>query len=196
VKPANVVILGAGVAGSNACAKACGIGARVTILDIDPRRLSYVRDIMQSHVTTLMSNDANVRQEVLGADLVISTVLIPGAKTPKLLSRQLLGAMEPGSALIDVSVDQGGTAETSRPTTHHDPCYRECGVVHYCVGNMPGVVPRTSTYALTNVTLKYALELAELGYTRAIAGNAALGKGLNLELGDVRNTAVAEAHGL
>jgi alanine dehydrogenase len=196
VKPAQVVILGAGVAGANACAKACGVGARVTILDIDPRRLSYVRDIMQSHVTTLMSNDANIRGEVRNADLVISTVLIPGARTPRLLTRELLSSMEPGSALVDVSVDQGGTAETSRPTTHHDPCYRECGVVHYCVANMPGVVPRTSTYALTNVTLRYALELADLGYRKAIESNEALAKGLNLVRGEVRNAAVAAAHGL
>ena len=196
VKPANIVILGAGTAGTNACAKACGIGARVTILDIDPRRLGYVSDIMQGHVTTLMSNEANIRSEVLGADLVISTILIPGAKTPRLLDRDLLSQMEPGSALVDVSVDQGGTAETSRPTTHHDPCYKECGVVHYCVANMPGVVPRTSTYALTNVTLKYALELADLGYKTAMERNPALAKGLNVELGEIRNPAVAEAHGL
>jgi len=196
VKPANVVILGAGTAGTNACMTACGVGARVTILDIDPRRLAYVRDIMQGHVTTLMSNAANLRREILGADLVISTVLIPGARTPLLLTRELLSQMEPGSALVDVSIDQGGTAETSRPTTHHQPTYKECGVVHYCVGNMPGVVPRTSTYALTNVTLRYALELADLGYKKAVARNPALAKGLNLEYGKIKNPAVAQAHGL
>jgi len=175
---------------------ASGIGARVTIMDINPLRLSYVRDIMQGHVTTLMSNAANLQKEVPQADLVISAVLVPGAKTPRLLSRELLRQMEPGSALVDISIDQGGAAETSRPTTHHDPFYVEEGVVHYCVSNMPGAVPRTSTFALTNVTLRYALEIAQLGYREAVKRNPALRKGLNLEYGEVRNRAVAEAHGL
>lgn len=196
VKPARVVILGAGVAGSNACAAACGLGARVTIMDIDPRRMSYVRDIMQGHVTTLMSNTANLRDEIIRSDLLISTVLVPGAKTPRLITRELLSDMEQGSAFVDVSVDQGGASETTRPTTHHDPSYVTCGVVHYCVANMPGAVPRTSMYALTNVTLRYALEIADQGYEKAMARNPALKKGLNLEKGAVKNQAVAEAHNL
>ncbi len=163
VKPAYVVILGAGIAGASACQVAVGVGARVSILDVNPARLRYVHDILGGHVTTVMSNRANVEEEVTTADLVISSVLVPGARTPKLLTRTLFRGMKPGAAFVDISIDQGGSAETSHPTAHHDPIYREENVVHYCVTNMPAIVPHTSTYALTNVTLSYALELADKG---------------------------------
>ena len=151
-----ITIIGAGVVGMNACVVGVGLGAEVTILDINPLRLGYVRDVVQGHVTTLMSNAANIEGAVASADLVVCSVLIPGARAPRLVTRAHLAEMEPGSALVDVAVDQGGCAETSRPTTHRDPRYVEEGVVHYCVSNMPGAVPHTSTYALTNATMTYA----------------------------------------
>jgi alanine dehydrogenase len=196
VRRGRITIIGAGVVGFNACVVGVGFGAEVTILDVNPTRLGYVRDVVQGHVTTLMSNAANVESSIQDADLVISGVLIPGAKTPRLITRQLLRKMEPGSALVDVAIDQGGCAETSRPTTHHDPRYVEEGVVHYCVANMPGAVPQTSTYALTNVTLAYALELADHGWRNAATHSAALAKGVNVAEGAVTHEAVAEAHGL
>src|SRR6185295_1538312 len=150
-------IIGAGVVGLNACVVAVGIGADVTVIDVNPIRLSYVRDVVQGHVTTLMSNEVNIESAVAEADLVIGAVLIPGAKAPRLITRKLLASMGRGSAFVDVAVDQGGCAETTHPTTHRDPRYIEEGVVHYCVANMPGAVPQTSTYALTNATLAYAL---------------------------------------
>jgi alanine dehydrogenase len=169
-----VTILGAGIVGLNACVVGGGVGADVTIVDINPLRLAYVRDVVQGHVTTLMSNAANIEGAVTEADLVICAVLIPGAKTPRLVSRKHLTEMEDGSALVDVAVDQGGCAETSRPTTHHDPRYIEHGVVHYCVSNMPGAVPHTSTYALTNATMAYALEIADRGWKAAVSDPALL----------------------
>lgn len=196
VRRGRVTIVGAGIVGMNACVVAVGFGADVTILDINPLRLAYVRDVVQGHVTTLMSNDANLEGAAAEADLVIGAVLIPGAKTPRLLTREHLTQMEPGSALVDVAVDQGGFAETSRPTTHHDPRYVEEGVVHYCVSNMPGAVPHTSTYALTNATLAYALELADHGWRRAAELNEALAQGVNLAAGRVVHPAVAKAHGM
>ncbi|MDP6582602.1 MAG: alanine dehydrogenase, partial [Vicinamibacterales bacterium] len=168
VRRGRVTILGAGIVGLNACVVGVGFGADVTIVDINPLRLAYVRDVVQGHVTTLMSNAANIEGAVTEADLVICAVLIPGAKTPRLVSRKHLTEMEDGSALVDVAVDQGGCAETSRPTTHHDPRYIEHGVVHYCVSNMPGAVPHTSTYALTNATMAYALEIADRGWKAAV----------------------------
>lgn len=194
VRRGRVTIIGAGVVGLNACVVGVGFGADVTIVDINPLRLAYVRDVVQGHVTTLMSNAANVESAVAEADLVICAVLIPGAKTPRLISRQLLKEMGSGSALVDVAVDQGGGAETSRPTTHHDPRYVEEEVVHYCVSNMPGAVPHTSTYALTNATLAYALEIADKGWRDASASNAALARGVNLARGHITHGAVAEAH--
>ncbi len=196
VKPAHVVILGAGVAGQNACHIAVGMGAHVTILDIDPSRLRYVHDIMGGHVTTLMSNRATVGEEVESADLVIGTVLIPGARAPVLVTREMVKRMRPGSAIVDVAIDQGGCCATSRPTTHADPIFREYGVVHYCVTNMPGAVPRTSTYALTNVTLGYGLALADKGIEQAIAEDPALRRGLNVYHGKVTHQGVADAFGL
>ena len=193
VRPAKIVILGAGIAGTSACQVAVGVGAHVSILDVQPAKLRYVHDILGGHVTTVMSNRANVEEEVRSADLVIGTVLIPGAKAPKLLSRALVAAMRPGSALVDVSIDQGGCAETSRPTSHRDPIYVDAGVVHYCVTNMPGAVPHTATYALTNATLSYALALADRGFDAAIAADPALRRGVNVTNGAIVHPGVAAA---
>ena len=196
VRRGRITIIGAGIVGFNACVVAVGFGADVTIIDISPPRLSYVRDVLQGHVTTLMSNAANIESAIREADLVIGAVLIPGARTPRLITRKLLRQMEPGSALIDVSVDQGGCAETTRPTAHHDPRYVEEGVVHYCVSNMPGAVPHTSTYALTNATLAYGLEIADKGWRQAAVENHALANGVNLAEGKLTHPAVAAALGL
>ena len=196
VKPGHVVILGAGIAGANACQVAVGMGAYVSILDVNPARLRYVHDILGGHVTTVMSNRANIEEEVTAADLVISSVLVPGARTPKLLTRDLFRHMRAGAAFVDISIDQGGSAETSRPTVHHDPIYREEEIVHYCVTNMPAIVPHTSTYALTNVTLSYALELADKGVAAALRENPALQRGLNTMNGEVVHPGVAAAFDL
>jgi len=195
VRPGKVVILGAGMSGTTACQVAAGMGAYVSILDINPSKLRYVHDILGGHVTTLMSNRANVEEEVVDADLVIGSVLIPGAKTPKLITRQMVKMMKPGAALVDISIDQGGCAETSRPTTHHHPIYVEEEVVHYCVANMPAIVPFTSTYALTNATLSYGLALADKGVPRAFLEDRALAKGLNTYKGKITHPAVAAAFG-
>jgi alanine dehydrogenase len=196
VPPAKVVIVGAGIAGMNACFVACGVGARVSILDINPARLRYVHDVMQGHVSTLMSNPANIEEEVAGADLVIGAVLIPGWRAPKLITRDMLRRMQKGSALVDIAIDQGGCCETSRPTTHRNPTYIEEGIVHYCVANMPGAVPKTSTFALTNATLLYGLELADKGWERAVAENPVLKKGVNIAFGRITHCGVAEAFGM
>jgi alanine dehydrogenase len=196
VRPGKVVILGAGIAGSSACQAAVGLGARVSILDVNPTRLRYVHDILGGHVTTVMSNRATIEEEVLKADLVVGTVLIPGAKAPKLLPRALIAGMRPGSALVDVSIDQGGCAETSRPTSHRAPIYVEEGVVHYCVTNMPGAVPHTATYALTNTTLSYALALADRGFGEAVAADPTLRRGVNVADGEVWHPGVAAAFDL
>ena len=196
VRRGRITILGAGIVGHNACVVAVGLGAEVTILDVDPRRLAYVRDVVQGHVTTLMSNTANVEAAVCEADLVIGAVLIPGARAPKLLPRRLVRQMEKGSALVDVAVDQGGCAATSRPTTHHEPRYVEEGVVHYCVANMPGAVPQTSTYALTNATLAYALEIADHGWEEAARRDPALARGVNVADGQLTCEAVGTSFGM
>lgn len=192
VRPANVVILGAGTAGSNACHIAVGMGARVSILDINPARLRYIHDIMGGHVTTVMANPANVWEEVVDADLVICSVLVPGAKAPQLVTEGLVRDMKPGAAIVDIAIDQGGCCATSRPTTHHDPIYKVHDVIHYAVANMPGAVPRTSTYALTNVTLSYGLALADKGLERALHEDVALRRGLNTWAGQVTYKAVAD----
>ena len=152
----------------------------MSILDIQPERLSYLHDITQGHVTTYISNRMTVAEEIAGADLVIGAVLIPGAQAPKLVTRQMLRRMRPGSAIVDISVDQGGCFETTRPTTHENPTYIEEGIVHYCVANIPGAYPRTSTLALTNATFPYVIQIADKGYERAMEENKALRKGLNL----------------
>lgn len=196
VRPAKVVILGAGMSGAAACQVAAGMGAYVSILDINPTKLRYVHDILGGHVTTLMSNRANVEEEAVDADLVIGAVLIPGAQAPKLISRALMRRMKPGAAFVDISIDQGGCAETARPTTHLAPIYVEEGVVHYCVTNMPAIVPNTSTFALTNSTLSYGLEIANRGFPQALARNRALAKGLNTFDGKITHEGVANAFGL
>src|SRR4030042_636473 len=196
VPPAKVVILGAGVVGTNACKVALGIGARVSILDIHPERLSYLHDITQGHIATFISNRMTIGEEIAGADLVIGAVLIPGAHAPKLVTRPMLKRMRPGSAVVDVSVDQGGGFETTRPTNHENPTYIEEGIVHYCVTNIPGAFPRTSTFALTNATFPYVLQIADKGYKKAMEENGALRKGLNLMDGQVVYQAVAESLGL
>jgi len=196
VRPAKVVIIGAGIAGSNACQIAAGVGAHVSIIDRNPARLRYLHDILGGHVTTVMSNRANIEEEVVGADLVVGSVLIAGAKAPHLVTRKIVRAMRPGSAIVDISIDQGGCIETSRPTTHDDPIYVAEGVVHYCVTNMPAIVPRTSTFALTNVTLSYALELAEKGLQHSLRENVPLQRGLNVLDGHVTQAGVAAAFNL
>lgn len=195
VRPGKVVILGAGISGSTACQVAAGVGAYVSILDVNPSKLRYIHDMLGGYLTTLMSNRANIEEEVVDADLVIGAVLIPGARAPKLLSRSLVKLMKPGAAIVDISIDQGGCAETSRPTTHRQPIYMEEEVVHYCVANMPAIVPNTSTYALTNATLSYGLELADNGFPKALRENAALGKGLNTYQGKITHQGVATAFG-
>jgi alanine dehydrogenase len=196
VRPARVTIIGGGVAGTAAAIVASGIGARVSILDVNPTRLSYLRDVMGGRVVTVSSNPANIEEECLSSHLVIGTVLIPGAKAPKLIPRDLVRRMQRGAAIVDVSVDQGGCAETARPTTHEDPIYVEEGVVHYCVANMPGAVPRTSTIALTNATFTYVMAIAQLGWQGAVASDPALMRGLNLLDGKIACEAVADSFGL
>src|SRR5215475_5252942 len=185
VRPAKVVILGAGIAGSNACQIAAGVGAHVSIIDLNPAKLRYMHDILGGHITTVMSNRANIEEEVCAADLVVGSVLVAGAKAPHLVTRKMVRAMKPGSAVVDVSIDQGGCFETSRPTTLDDPIFVAERVVHYCVTNMPAVVPRTATFALTNATLSYALELADKGWQRALHENVALQRGTNISEGQV-----------
>lgn len=196
VPPAKVVILGAGIVGANACKVAVGMGTRVSILDIQPERLRYLHDITQGHITTFISNRMTISEEISDADLVIGAVLIPGAQAPKLVTREMLKRMKPGSALVDVSVDQGGCFETTRPTTHERPTYIEEGVVHYCVANIPGAYPRTSTIALTNATFPYILQIADHGFEKALRENEALRKGLNLIDGKIVCEGVAQSFGL
>jgi alanine dehydrogenase len=196
IKPARVTIIGGGVAGLAAAMVAEGIGARTYILDVNFSRLRYIREVMGGRVVTLKSNPASIEEECLVSDLVIGTVLVPGAKAPRLISRDLVRRMQPGSAIVDVSVDQGGCAETTRPTTHEAPIYIEEGVVHYCVANMPGAVPRSSTIALTNETFTYTLAIAEKGWQKAMAEDTALKRGLNVCDGHVICAPVAECFGL
>ena len=196
VERANVVILGGGVVGTNAAKMAIGLGARVTILDVNVGRLDYLSDIFRNEATTLYSNSEQVERAVTQADLVIGAVLVPGAKAPKLVSRDMISRMKPGGVVVDVAVDQGGSVETCRPTSHEHPTYSVDGVIHYAVPNMPGAVPRTSTYALTNVTMKYALQLANLGWKEAVARDEALRKGVNILNGKVAYKQVADDLGL
>ena len=175
---------------------AAGTGADVTICDVSLRRLTYLADVMPRNVKTLMSSEYNIREELKHADLVVGSVLIPGAKAPKLVTRDMLKLMEPGTVMVDVAIDQGGCFETSRPTTHEDPVYYVDGILHYCVANIPGAVPYTSTLALTNATLPYALQLADKGWRRACAENEELRLGLNIVEGKVVYRSVAEAWGL
>jgi alanine dehydrogenase len=196
VAPATVVVLGGGVVGANAARVAAGLGANVFLLDVNLDRLRYLDDVMPRNVTTLFSNRHNILDTIQWADLVIGAVLIPGAKAPHLVRREDLKRMPPRAVVIDVAIDQGGCLETSRPTTHAKPTYIVDDIVHYCVTNMPGAVGRTSTYALTNVTLPYALQLANKGVDRAASDNAGLAAGVNVRAGKVTNAAVAETFGL
>lgn len=193
VSPGNVVILGGGIVGTQAAKMAAGLGARVTILDINLDRLRYLADVMPANVTTLYSNDYNIRTLIKEADLIVGAVLIPGAKAPKLITRDMLKEMKPGTVLVDVAVDQGGCIETCTPTTHADPIFIIDDVVHYCVANMPGAVPYTSTVGLTNATLKYVIDLADKNWKKACAENPALKKGLNIVDGKVVHKGVADA---
>lgn len=193
VAPADVVILGGGVVGSNAARIASGLGANVFILDIDLQRLRYLEDVMPPNVTTLMSNTYNLNKLITSADLLIGAVLKPGAKAPNLVSREMVSEMKEGAVIVDVSVDQGGCVETCRPTTHTDPTYVVDGVSHYCVANIPGAVPRTSTFALTNATLSYVLEIADLGWREAARLSPAVAAGVNIVDGRITYSGVAEA---
>ncbi|GGV04627.1 alanine dehydrogenase [Actinomadura cremea] len=196
VAPAKVVVIGGGVSGLNAAQIAAGMGADVTILDVDVDRLRHIDAIYQGRVRTLVSNALAVEQRVRAADLVIGAVLIPGAKAPKLISGDLVAGMKAGSVLVDIAIDQGGCFADSRPTTHDAPTYPVHGSTFYCVANMPGSVPNTSTYALTGVTLPYAVAIAEKGWHGALRADASLARGLNTHAGEIVYDHVAEAHGL
>jgi len=196
VKPASVLVLGGGIVGTQAAKMAAGLGANVTIMDVSLPRLRYLEDIMPTNVDTLMSNEYNIREMIKSADLIIGGVLIPGAKAPRLITRDMLKSMKPGTVMVDVAIDQGGCFETSKATTHADPVYIIDDVVHYCVANMPGAVPYTSTLALTNSTLPYALQLANKGWKKACAQNHELLLGLNVINSEIVYKGVADAWNL
>jgi len=195
VLPAEVVILGGGVVGTNAAKIAAGFGAHVTILDVNLDRLRYLADVMPANVDTYYSNRHNILEQISRADLLVGAVLLPGAKAPSLVKKGDLGLMKDGSVIVDVAVDQGGCIETVRPTTHADPIYVVDGVIHYCVANMPGAVPRTSTLALTNATFPYAMQLANKGWEKACRDDRSLALGVNAVDGKLTYKAVAEAFG-
>jgi alanine dehydrogenase len=196
VPPAKVLVLGGGIVGTQAAKMAAGFGAQVTIMDLSLPRLRYLSDVMPANVTTIISNHYNIVEAIATADLVIGAVLIPGAKAPHLITRDMLKLMSPGTVLVDVAVDQGGCIETCKPTTHEDPTFIIDGIVHYCVANMPGAVPYTSTLALTNATLPYAVQLANKGWKKACNENEELKKGLNIANGKILYKGVADAWGL
>lgn len=196
VIPANVLVLGGGIVGVNAAKIAAGMGANVTIMDINVDRLRYLDDIMPKNVTTIMSSEHNIRDYLPHIDLVIGAVLIHGAKAPRLVKKDMLKTMKPGSVIVDVAIDQGGCIETAHPTTHDNPVYVIDDVIHYCVANMPGAVPYTSTLGLTNVTLPYAVEIADKGWQQAITENKELEKGLNIANGIITYKDVAETFGM
>lgn len=196
VAPAEVVIIGGGVVGTNAAKVAAGFGARVSLLDINVNRLRHLDDIMPKNVVTLMSNARNIRERVAAADVLIGAVLIEGARAPRVVTKEMVQTMKAGAVIIDVAIDQGGCVETSKPTTHSNPVYREYDVIHYCVTNIPGAVACTSTHALTNVTLPYAIAIADKGYERAARENPAILRGMNIVNGMLANKAVADVFGL
>ncbi len=185
VPPGKVLVLGAGVVGIQAAKMAAGLGAHVTILDINMKRLRYVNDVMPNHVVTEFSSEYNIRRHIKNHDLIVGAVLVTGGKAPKLITRDMLKEMNPGTVIVDVAVDQGGCFETTKPTTHENPTYIIDDVVHYCVANMPGAVPYTSTLALTNVTLPYVMKIANLGWKQACERNKDLSKGLNIVQGEI-----------
>ena len=195
VDPGMVVIIGGGIVGINAAKMACGLGAKVYVLDMDLDRLRYLSDVMPSNCFPLMSSPATIRDLAKRADVIVGAVLIPGAKAPKLITRDMLKTMKKGSVVVDVAIDQGGCFETSKPTTHSDPIYIVDGIVHYCVANMPGAVAKTSTIALTNATLPYAVEIACKGWKKAMQENAEIRRGANVVLGKTTYKAVAETFG-
>ncbi len=196
VAPANVLVLGGGIVGTNAALMAAGLGARVYILDMNLDRLRYLSEVMPKNCTPLMSSPAKVRELVKEADAIIGAVLVVGAKAPKLITREMFKSMKPGCVLVDVAIDQGGCFETSKPTTHTDPIFEVDGIIHYCVANMPGAVPITSTMALTNATLPYALQIANKGWKAACKDNSGLKNGLNMVGDKITFKGVAEAFGL
>mgnify|MGYP000875303711 FL=1 len=196
VPPSDVVIVGGGIVGTNAALVALGMGAHVAILDVNTDRLRYLTEILRGNLITLVSNRHNIAEALRRADVVIGAVLIKGAKAPQVVTREMVAGMKPGSVIVDVAVDQGGCIATTHPTSHSNPTYFVDGVLHYCVPNMPGAVPRTSTYALSNQTLPYALQLAQRGLAAAVGANPALAKGVNVHSGQVTYRAVAEAFGL
>ncbi|MFH1479643.1 MAG: alanine dehydrogenase [Pseudomonadota bacterium] len=196
VRPADVSIIGAGVVGTNAAQIALGMGANVIILDIHAERLRYLEQVLRGRLTTLSANFLNIAEAVKRADLLIGAVLVKGAKAPRLVTREMIRAMEPGSVVVDVSVDQGGCVETIRPCTHSEPVYKVDGIIHYGVTNMPGAVPRTSTYALSNATLPFLMELADQGILEAARRDPALARGVNIYKGKATYKAVADAFGL
>lgn len=193
VRPANVLILGGGIVGTNAAKMAAGLGANVTIMDVSLQRLRQLSDLLPANVNTILSNTYNITEAIKVADLIIGAVLIPGAKAPILISKEMLRLMQPGSVLIDVAVDQGGCIETCRPTTHENPTYIIDGIVHYCVANMPGAVPYTSTIGLTNATLTYLIQIANKGWRKACDENLELQKGLNIVNGEIIYKPISEA---
>ncbi len=196
VPPAKVLVIGGGVVGTEAAKMAAGLGADVTIMDINLFRLRYLADVMPANVKTMMSNNYNIRELIKSHDLIIGAVLIPGAKAPKLITTSMLSTMQKGTVIVDVAIDQGGCFETSHPTTHDNPIYSVNDIIHYSVANMPGAVPRTSTIALTNATLPYAISIAEKGWSDACRKDQSLCKGLNVVKGKVVYKGVAEAFGL
>lgn len=196
VKPAKVLVIGGGIVGTQAAKMAAGLGADVIIMDVNLDRLRHLDDIMPKNVRTVMSNEYNIREFVKTADLIVGAVLIPGAKAPSLVTKDMLKTMQPGTVLVDVAVDQGGCIETCKPTTHENPTFIIDEVIHYCVANMPGAVPYTSTMALTNATLPYAIQLANKGWKQACKDNEELRKGLNIVKGDVVYKAVADVFNL
>jgi len=196
VNPGTVLVIGGGVVGTNAAKMACGIGAKVYILDFNLNRLRYLSDVMPANCFPLMSSPATIRKLVKTADVVVGAVLIPGAKAPKLITKEMLKIMRKGSVIVDVAIDQGGCFETSKATTHSDPIYTVDGIIHYCVANMPGAVPKTSTNALTNATLPYAVEIANKGWKKAIKENLEIKPGVNIAEGKVVYKGVADAFGL
>ena len=196
VDPGTVLIIGGGIVGINSAKMACGLGAKVYILDMNLERLRYLSDVMPSNCFLLMSKPSTIRRLIKDADVVVGAVLIPGAKAPKLLTREMLKTMKKGAVIVDVAIDQGGCFETSKATTHGDPIYDVEGVVHYCVANMPGAVPKTSTLALTNATLPYAVEIANKGWKKAMQENPEIKYGANVVKGKVTYQGVAEAFGL
>jgi alanine dehydrogenase len=196
VHSGNFLVLGGGTAGRNAARVAAGLGARVVVMDIDIERMRYLEDVLPKNCETIMSNRINIEYEISTADVIIGAVLIPGAKAPRLITREMLSRMQPGTVIIDISIDQGGCIETSRPTTHSRPVYEVDGIVHYCVANMPGAFPRSSTFALVNATHPFGLMIANRGWKQAARESASIRGGINIAQGEIVCQPVAEAHNL